>query len=395
MRHGTLFLLMLVFLLNTTGLKAQDEGYKFEDIKRLPTTSVKDQNRSGTCWSFSALSFLESELMRMGKDKMDLSEMFVVKHCYADKAKKHVRLHGNLNFAGGGAFHDVTYVLKEYGMVPEKVFPGLDYGEDNHVHGEMDHALKEYINAIIDKRNSRLSTAWFEGYKGILDAYLGEDPGTFTYEGKEYSPRTFADEYLELDPDNYIELTSYSHQPFYSKFPLLVPDNWLWDEVYNVPLDELVDIMYHSVNEGHTIAWAADVSEKGFSHKNGVAIVPTRDIESMKGSERARWENLTEEERKERMYSFNGPVPEKTITQEMRQEGYDRYETTDDHGMHIVGTAKDQTGKNYFIVKNSWAESNKYDGYLYVSEAFVRYKTMDIMIHKDALPDDIRNKLGL
>jgi len=386
---------MLVFLLNTTGLKAQDEGYQFEDIKRLPTTSVKDQNRSGTCWSFSALSFLESELMRMGKDKMDLSEMFVVKHCYADKAKKHVRLHGNLNFAGGGAFHDVTYVLKEYGMVPEKVFPGLDYGEDNHVHGEMDHALKEYINAIIDKRNSRLSTAWFEGYKGILDAYLGEDPGTFTYEGKEYSPRTFADEYLELDPDNYIELTSYTHQPFYSKFPLLVPDNWLWDEVYNVPLDELVDIMYHSVNEGHTIAWAADVSEKGFSHKNGVAIVPTRDIESMKGSERARWENLTEEERKERMYSFNGPVPEKTITQEMRQEGYDRYETTDDHGMHIVGTAKDQTGKNYFIVKNSWAESNKYDGYLYVSEAFVRYKTMDIMIHKDALPDDIRNKLGL
>ena len=393
---------LIVFLL-TVSLYAQDnkettkkeEGYKFTTIVDLPATSIKDQYRSGTCWSFSTTSFLESEMLRIKKDSVDLSEMFIVRHCYSDKATKYVRLHGNLNFGGGGAFHDVTYVLKHYGLVPEEAYKGLNYGTDNHVHGEFDEVLKDYVDGVVKNKNRELSTAWHKGFDGILNAYFGEVPQEFEVDGKKYTPQTYAKEVVGLNPDDYVEITSYTHHPFYTKFAIEIPDNWLWDNVYNVPLDDLKEIFHHALEEGYTIAWGADVSEKGFSFSKGIAIVPDENVKDMSGLERAKWEKMTKSEKEQRLNNFDGPVKEKVITQEMRQEAFDNYQTTDDHGMHITGMVKDQTGKIFYKVKNSWNTNNKYDGYFYASEPFVLYKTMDIMIHKDALPKEIRKKLGI
>ena len=386
-------LLLAVFLLNSFNLTAQD-GYKFTDVKRLKVTSVKDQHRSGTCWSFSGLAFLEAEMIRIGKKNIpDLSEMFIVRNCYYDKAIKHVRLHGNLNFGGGGAFHDVTYVLKKYGLVPEEAYTGLQYGEDNHVHGEMDKVLKEYVNGVIKNKNKKLSTAWKAGLNGILDAYLGKQFMKFTYEGKEYTPKSFAKFVTGLNADDYITISSFSHHPYYQPFILEIPDNWLWGEAQNLPMQEMLQVIDYSLANGYTVAWATDVSEKGFSYRNGVAIVPGKDIKNMSDSERGKWEKMTKKERNELLYSFDKPVDEKKITQQMRQEAFDNYQTTDDHGMLIIGTAKDQNGKKYYIVKNSWNTSNKYKGYLYASEAFVLYKTTNIMVHKNAIPKEIKKKM--
>jgi len=385
---------IMVFLFFCFDLIAQD-GYKFTNEKRLPVTSVKDQNRSGTCWSFSGLSFLEAEMIRMGKKNVaDLSEMFIVRNCYYDKAIKHVRLHGALNFGGGGAFHDVTYVLKNYGLVPEKAYTGLQYAENNHVHGELDLLLKNYVNGVIKNKNKKISTAWKTGINGILDAYLGKEITKFTYKGKEYTPKSFAKDVTGLNADDYVTISSFNHHPYYKTFILEIPDNWLWGEVYNLPMQEMLKVIDYSLENGYTVAWATDVSEKGFSYKNGVAIVPGKDIKEMSDSERSKWENLTKKEKQDALYSFDKPVSEKKITQEMRQEAFDNYKTTDDHGMLIMGTAKDQNGKKYYIVKNSWAESNKYKGYLYASEAFVLYKTTNIMINKNAIPKDIKKKLN-
>ncbi|SFE34948.1 aminopeptidase C [Thermophagus xiamenensis] len=373
----------------------QSEGYQFETIIDLPTTSVKDQHRSGTCWSFSGVSFLESEMMRIGKEPVDLSEMFIVRHCYAEKAQKFVRLHGHLNFGAGGAFHDVLFVLKNFGAVPEEVYSGLKYGTEKHVHGEMDEVLKDYVEGVIKNRNKELSTAWLDGYEGILDAYLGELPESFEYKGQEYTPVSFAKEVVGLNPDDYIQVSSFTHHPYYKPFIIEVPDNWLWGEVYNVQLEELIEIINHSLEKGYTVAWASDVSEKGFSYKNGLAIVPEEDPEELSDTERSRWEKLPEAERIKQIYSFQAPVPEKEVTPELRQKGFDNYQTTDDHGMHIVGMAKDQNGTIYYKVKNSWNTDNKYKGYLYASENFVRLKTISIMINKEALPKNIKKKLKL
>lgn len=390
-------LLITFFSVNTLFAQDKDDsGYEFTTIKRLEATSVKNQYRSGTCWSFSGISLLESEMLRNGKDPIDLSEMWIVRNAYSDKALKYARFHGNLNFAGGGAFHDVTNMIRKYGIVPEEVYDGLEYGTENHVHSEMDAVLKGYMDKVIENKNRKLTPVWHEGFNGILDAYLGEKPETFTYKGKQYTPQSFASEFVDLDMGDYVELSSYTHHPFYSKFILEVPDNWAYDEVYNLPIDELMEVIDASIMNGYTVAWAADVSEKGFSWKNGVAIVPARDIEDMDDLERAKWDELSEEEMEERMYSFDKPVPEKTITQEMRQEAFNNWQTTDDHGMHITGIAEDQNGTKYYIVKNSWSgEGHIYDGYFYASEAFVRYKTMDIMIHKNAIPGEIAEKLDL
>ncbi|MFO8234023.1 MAG: C1 family peptidase [Bacteroidales bacterium] len=391
-----LLLLVAIFITGPSFAQEDDNGYEFTVVNELPATSVKNQHRSGTCWSFSAISLLESEMIRMGKEPVDLSEMWIVRHAYSEKARKYVRFHGHLNFAGGGAFHDVTNMIKKYGIVPESVYDGLEYGEEKHVHGEFDAVLKGYVDQVMKNRNKKLTPVWHDGFDRLLDTYLGENPEEFTYEGEEYTPTTFAFDYTGIDPDDYIELSSYTHHPFYSEFILEVPDNWAYGEVYNLPVDELVEVIDHAIETGYTVAWAADVSEKGFSWKNGVAIVPSKDLEEMDGTERSRWEDLSEEEKEEMMYSFEEPVPEKEITQKMRQKAFDNWQTTDDHGMHITGIAEDQNGTKYYKVKNSWSdEDHIYDGYLYASEAFVRYKTMDIMLHKDALPDDIADKLDL
>ena len=388
-------LLLFLFIFSTSIFAQVTQGYKFEKIYDIEVTSVKDQARSGTCWSFAGLSFLEAEMLRIGKTSVDLSEMFIVRHCYSDKAVKYARLHGSLNYGPGGAFHDVLYVLKKYGAVPETVYRGMEYGEEKHTHGEIDAVLKSYMDAVLKNPNKKLSTSWNEGLNGILDAYLGKLPEKFTVNGVSYTPQSYAKSVVGLNPDDYVTITSYTHHPFYSKFIIEIPDNWLWESVYNVTLDEMMTVIKEAVKNGYTVGWAADVSEKGFSFKNGVAVVPETDIAEMAGSERERWEALTPEEREKRLYSFEEPMKEKTITQELRQEAFDNYLTTDDHGMHITGMAKDQNGTIYFKVKNSWNTTNIYEGYLYASESFMRFKTMSVMVHKEAIPKEIRKKLGL
>lgn len=383
----------VAFLLFASATQAQ--GYEFKDIVELKYTPVKNQQRAGTCWSYSGLSFLESELLRLGKGEYDFSELFIVRHCYSDKAEKFVRLHGHLNFSGGGAFHDVLYVMKNYGLVPEAVYEGKNYGETQHVHGEVDAVLKNYVKAVIENKNKRLSTAWHSGFEGILDAYFGTLPEKFTHKGKQYTPKSFAAS-TGLNPDDYVQVSSYTHHPFYQTFPIEVPDNWLWGEVHNVKLDEMMKIIDNSLENGYTVGWASDVSEKGFSFRNDLAIVPETDVKELAGSERLKWEKMDESERRKQMYSFEKPVPEKKITQEMRQKQFDNYRTTDDHGMHFVGIAEDQNGTKYYKVKNSWGtESNPMKGFFYASKPFVALKTMSIMVHKDAIPNDIRKKLGL
>jgi bleomycin hydrolase len=376
--------------------KEKKDSWSFEDIIDLPATPVEDQHRSGTCWSFSGLSFLQSELIRMGKPEVNLSEMFIVWHTYSEKAKKHVRVHGNLNFSAGGAFHDVTNMIARYGIVPEQVYDGLEYGEEKHVHGEMDRVLREYVDAVVENKNRKLSTAWHDAFTQILDTYLGELPQKFNYEGLQYSPLSFADNVLGLKMNDYVEITSYTHHPFYSKFILEVPDNWSWDEVCNVPVNELEEIIDYSLKNGYTVAWAADISEKGFASSNkGVAVLPAAPETDMSDAEITRWESLPERERENELYSLNKPVPELEVTQEMRQTAFDNYQTTDDHGMHIIGMAKDKQGKIFYKVKNSWGDYNKLNGYFYASKPYVQYKTMCIMVHKDAIPQNIRKKLNL
>lgn len=391
---------LLVAVSLATGIQAQEEqqeekeGYEFTTVKELAITPVKNQNRTGTCWCFSTISFLESELIRMGKGEYDLSEMFIVNYSYKDKGDKYVRLHGFLNFAQGGSFYDVLYAWKHYGIVPEEVMTGLEYGEKMHVHGEMEQAAKAYLDAIVKNPNRKLTTAWKKGFDGIIDAYLGELPESFTYNGKEYTPLSFAEE-LGLDPDEYVSLTSFTHYPFYTSFPIEVQDNWRWSYSYNLPLDELMQVFDNAINTGYTIAWGSDVSEKGFT-RNGVAVAA--DVESMErsGSDQDHWLGLSQKEKDEKIKAMlDSPCQELTITQEMRQEAYDNYETTDDHGMHIYGIAKDQTGKKFYMVKNSWGSDSKYKGTWYASEAFVAYKTMNIVVHKDAIPASIKAKLGL
>ena len=386
----------LSFLANAQDAKSnQPKGYQFTDIKRLPATSVKDQARAGTCWSWYGISFFESEMIRMGKEPIDLSAMYIVRHAYSDKATKFVRLHGSMNFAVGGAFCDVMHVIKNYGIVPMDVYKGLNYGEPNHAFGEIDDVLAGYVNAVIKNSNKKLSTAWKKGFDGILDAYLGEEPEKFEYKGKEYTPRTFADEVVGLNMDDYVSLTSFTHHPFYSQFAIEVPDNWLWGMSYNLPIDELAQVMSNAIDNGYTFAWASDVSERGFqTSQPGVAVVPTTDTKEMSGAEIAKWEAMPKGNQTPDAFR-QGPAPEKEITQEMRQQEFDNYLTTDDHGMHVIGKAKDQNGTVYYIVKNSWNQYNKFGGYFYASEPFMKYKTMNIIVHKNAVPKDIRKKLGI
>lgn len=372
--------------------KAKTDGYEFTDTKIAKYTPVKDQSRSGTCWSFSGLAFLESEMLRQGKPEVDLSEMFIVRMTYLEKAEKYVRMHGTGNFSAGGATHDVMNIIKKYGIVPEEAYPGLNYGSTKHNHGELDAVLSAYIKTIVD-RKSQITPAWKEGFNGILDAYLGKFPDKFTYQGKEYTPKSFA-ESLGLNMDDYVSVTSFTHHPFYETFAIEVPDNWAWGESYNVPLNDFNRILNNAIDNGYTIFWAADVSEKGFNYNKGYAVIPEeKKIESEAGTEKARWTALSPEERK--AAKQKGPGKEQEITQELRQVAYDKFETTDDHGMQIVGKAVDQNGTTYYKVKNSWGDSGVYKGFFYASEPYVLYKTMNMVVNKKAIPKDIVKKLNL
>jgi len=368
----------------------KDGGYEFTVIKDLEATEVKDQMRTGTCWSFSGMSFFESEVMRISKKKVDLSEMFVVRNTYLDKAEQYVRMHGLINFGQGGAFHDNFNIIKKYGIVPQSVYSGLRAGETKYNHDEMESVLTAMLKTIVTQKT--LTPFWKDAVKNTVDSYMGTVPTEFEYEGKKYTPQSFTKS-LGLDMDDYVVVTSFTHRPFYSKFALEVQDNWAMEGAYNVPLDEMMKILENSIMNGYTVAWASDVSEKGFSYKNGLAIVPLDEEKIQKKGEDNR--HFSDAGSTKSGSPFDAPCQEKEITQEMRQKAFDNYETTDDHGMHITGLYKDQTGKKFYKVKNSWGMSNDNQGYFFASEAFIKYKTTNFMVHKDAIPKDIAKKLGL
>ena len=375
----------------------KDEGFVFTTVKELPITSVKNQNRAGTCWCYSTMAFLEAELLRMGKGEYDFSEMFIVHNTYLDRADKAVRTHGDISFSQGGSFYDVIYGMKQFGLVPEaEMRPGVMYGDTLSNHTELTAVSDAVVAAIAKGRLSKLQSdndgklLWKKSIEAIHDIYLGERPEKFTYNGKEYTPKSFY-ESTGLNPDDYVSLTSYTHHPFYSQFVLEIQDNWRWALSYNLPIDELMQVFDHAIMNGYSIAWGSDVSEAGFT-RNGIAVMPDAEkAQELSGSDMARWLKMKPEEKQ----LNTKPQPQKWCTQEERQLAYDNWETTDDHGMLIYGIAKDQEGNDYYLVKNSWGKSGKYDGIWYASKAFVRYKTMNILVHKNALPKDIAKKLGI
>ncbi|MDR0546553.1 MAG: aminopeptidase [Dysgonamonadaceae bacterium] len=392
-------LLLFAFIASVTLVQAQTtelekDTFQFTIVKQNKITPVKNQASSGTCWSFSGLGLYEAELLRLGKPETDLAEMFIVSHSYSDKAKRFVRLYGETNFTAGGSFYDVTYVLKNYGIVPESEMRGLNYGEERHKHAELDALLSAYVKVISQRPNKTISTAWKAGFEGILDAYLGKRPTEFTVDGKKYTPQTYAQS-LGLNFDDYISLTSFTHHPYYTKFAIEIPDNWRHDESYNLPLAEFMQVIDNAIDKGYCLGWASDVSERGFT-RNGLAVNPETKKENLVGSDQARWLNIPQRELEDSIFSkLNSPQPEMLVTQELRQQAFDNQSTTDDHGMLIFGTAKDQNGIQYYLVKNSWGTDNKYQGIWYASRSFVEYKTVDILVHKDAIPKEIRNKLGI
>ena len=375
----------------------KEEAFVFTTVKANPVTSVKNQNRAGTCWCYSTLAFIESELIRMGKGEHDLSEMFIVHNTYLDRADRAVRTHGDVSFSQGGSFYDVLYGMKAFGLVPEaEMRPGVMYGDTLSVHNELT-AVSDAVVAAIAKgklrslqKDANNQMLWKKAIESIHDIYLGERPEKFTYNGKEYTPKSFY-ESLGLNPDDYVSLTSYTHHPFYEPFVLEIQDNWRWAQSYNLPIDELMEVFDNAIMNGYTVAWGSDVSESGFT-RNGIAVLPDAEkAQELSGSDMAHWLKLKPEEKQ----LNTKPQPQKWVTQEERQVAYDNYETTDDHGMQIYGIAKDQMGNEYYMVKNSWGTDSKYKGHWYVSKAFARYKTMNIVVHKNALPKDIAKKLGI
>lgn len=357
------------------------QKFVFTDIINLERTSVKNQASSGTCWSYSTNSFLESEMIRAGRPKVDLAEIYSARMVYEEKADNYVRMHGSLSWGDGGECHDVVNMYAKYGAMPQEAYNGLHYGTKKNKFGELQAVLKGMLDAIVRNPNGKLTTSWKKAFDAVLDAYLGPVPESFTYKGQRYTPKSFAKEVVRLNPADYIELSSFTDKPYYEKTMFMVPDNWSFDKVYNVKLKDMTSIIDNALREGYTVAWAADVSEKYFSWKNGVAFVPEKD-----------WEDMEEDEQKG---LFDGPKTERVITPELRQEAFDNYETTDDHGMHIVGLAKDQAGTEYYIVKNSWGTKNDYKGYIYVSKNYVRYKTTAFLLNKRGIPSSIRGKLGV
>ncbi len=365
------------------------EKYIFTKVIDLPASPVKDQYASGTCWSFATTSFIESELIRLTKDTFDLSEMYFARKAYETKARQYVRLHGTANFGQGGQAHDVMNIVKSSGIMTEADYSGLANGQTKPSHSELEAVLTAMVGALAKNPGGKLSPEWSNAISAVLDVYMGQVPASGSNPVK-------AELLKKINPDDYVEITSYSHHPYYSKFILEVPDNWSDNIYYNVTPDELVLIMDYSLDNGYTITWDGDVSDKGFSHKNAVAIVPEVNIEKITGTEKSKWEKLTEKERKAQFYSFEKPVPEKNVTTEMRQAAFDDFSATDDHLMHITGTVTDQNGKRYFKTKNSWApDSNSNGGYLNISEAYIRLNTIAIMVNKDAIPKEIRKKLEI
>lgn len=359
--------------------QSENADFRFTIIKENGVTPVKDQGSSGTCWSYSGNSFIESEMIRMGKKPVDIAEIFTARNVYKDKAKLYVLNSGGISWGEGGALHDVMNMYRKYGAVPQEAYTGLLHGSTRNNFSEMSEVLKSVLDAYVKNPGKKLSPTWLSNVDMILDSYLGKVPETFTYNGKKYTPKSFANEVIGINPDDYVELTSYKDYDYYKPFVVPVPDNWSHDRLWNVPMEDLTTIIDYAVKNGYTVGWATDVSEPYFSYKNGVAYVPDIDLNNINAATKAEL--------------FKGPKPDKKITEDMRQEAINNLTTTDDHGMQITGLAKDQTGKEYYIVKNSWGTSNDYEGYLYVTKPFVQFKSTAILVHKDGIPKDILKKL--
>ena len=386
--------LILSVALSMSAMGAMAQGYQFTDVCRVPATPVKNQASTGTCWCFATTSFMESELLRMGKGEYDLSEMFIVRQKYMNQLNDNYIRQGEGNIGQGSLSHTFMNAFRQVGIVPEEVYSGINYDSDRHNHGE----LVRYMGAIANEavKMRKRSPEYNELIQSLFDIYLGKVPEKFSYKGKEYTPQSFAAS-LGLNMDDYVELTSFNHHPYYQKFEVEVHDNWEHYQQYNLPLDELIEVQDYALQHGFTVCWDGDVSEKGFSFKNGVAINPeVKKGEDYSTTDRARFEKMDEKERLDEVYKFEHPYPEVNVTQEVRQAGFESYVTTDDHLMHLTGIVKDQNGTKYYITKNSWGtERNKFGGYLNMSESYVRAKMIYIMVHKDAIPKAIKAKLGI
>lgn len=383
---------------NAQKAKVDFPEYKFTTVLENPVTSIKNQHRSGTCWAYSAISFVESEVIRINnitdpEKYPDFSVFFVVSHSYSDRADKYVMLDGNLTFSAGSQGEDVLDVIRLYGLVPQAEMTGMNYGSDLPAQSELDAVLRAYVDAVVKNPNRVLTTAWKRGFQAILDEYLGEYPKTFVVDGVEYTPESYRDA-LNFNPNDYVTLTSFTHHPFYTYFPFEVADNWRWDQFYNVPIDEMMEILDYALENGYTISWGADVSEPGFT-RDGLAILVDVSASNNSGSDQERWVGKSEDKQakaKAKKAGKNNPIVELVPTQETRQIGFMNKTITDDHGMQIYGIAKDQWGGKYYLVKNSWGETGKYKGVWYASEAFVKGQTLDIAIHKSALPKEFVEK---
>ncbi|MGM0612376.1 MAG: C1 family peptidase [Bacteroidota bacterium] len=370
-------LFISLFVLSLSIGSAQNnkqDTLQFDTLGSVKTTTVKDQHRSGTCWSYAACSFIETELIRQGKGSYDLSEMFFVKHAYSRKAKNYVRLHGKANFSAGGQAHDVMKTIKDHGMIPEEHYDGMIPGQEKPNHSELDKVLKGYVDGVLAAKGRGNTSVWHEGFQSVLDVYLGDVPEHFKIKDKSYSPVSFTKE-MDFNTEDYVELTSYAHHPFYTKFRLEIPDNWDYADYYNIPVEELMEVMNHSLKNGYSICWDGDVSDKYFDHGAALAIVPENedfDIEN-----------------------YDKDTPEKTIDQDLRQEQFNTFKATDDHLMHLTGLIEDEGGRQYFVTKNSWdTDSNENGGYLNMTANYVKLNTVAIMVHKDAIPKSIKNKLN-
>lgn len=400
---AALFMSVPTFAQAPEGEKKADEGYQFEIIKELPITPVKDQNRAGTCWCYSTLGFFEAELLRMGKPEYDFSEMYIVYKTYQDRADRAVRTHGDVSYSEGGSFGDVVYAIKHYGLVPDvEMSAGQMHGDSLTDFSEFSNVSGNFVQGVIKTQKLQLGTdenhtpLWKNAFNGILDAYIGQVPETFTYNGKEYTPMEFAKS-TGLNMDDYVNLASFAHQPWYEQFVIEVQDNWRWGMAYNLPVDEFMEVMNNAIDNGYPIAWGADVSESGWLRGKmaGVCVLPDLKNEAAdkSGTDFAHWNGLSAADRQKE--AMSKPTPQRWVTDQDRIDAYNNYETTDDHGMVIYGKAKDQMGNVYFMVKNSWGDAGNYDGIWYASEAFVRYKTLNYLVHKDALPKAIKKKLGI
>ena len=396
------FALMALVCLGASAAKKAPEKKKndnkpvFTTIKEIPITSMKDQNRSGTCWDYSTISYFEAEILKATGKKYDLCESFVANKTYMERAIQVVRYHGDCQFSQGGSAEDVLATLKSHGICPEGAmpFPGSLYGDSLNNFNEFFSLLEPYVNAIAKNKARKISNQWKVGLQGILDAYLGKCPEKFTYEGREYTPKSFV-QTLGINLNDYVSITSYTHHPFYSAFPVEVQDNWRFPLSYNVPMDEMMQIIDNAIEQGYTIAWGGDVSEDGFTRKGLAYAIDSKKTQSLAGSDMAKWLKLDKKEKTNIIDSLGCTVPEIVPTQQMRQERFDNWELTDDHGMHIYGVAKDQHGKEYYMVKNSWGETGDYKGVWYMTKAFIAANTMDFLVNKNAIPAEIRKKLGL